>query len=199
VGDIAMIGLAALTFVATNIDGAFLLIAFMADPAYRARDVVMGQFLGSTVMTLLCVLVAKAAIATPYAGYFGLLGLLQVVIGVRKLYEGPRGPPGEAVYSPTIGWDGGGNGLRTVALTTVGSFGDNFGVYVPLFATTSVAGIGTCMTVFATMTGLWCLAAHWLVTRRILKRRLQLASSLLLPWLLIVLGISITGRALSGG
>jgi cadmium resistance protein CadD (predicted permease) len=191
-----MIGLAVLTFVATNIDGAFILIGFMADPAYRARDVVMGQLLGSTVMTLLCVLLAKAAMATPYAGYFGLLGLLQIIIGVRKLREGQRGPPDQAVYSLAAGWDG--DGMRTMALAAIGGFGDNFSAYVPLFATTSAASTGTCLTVFAVMTGLSCFAAHWLVTRRALKQRFQSASHLLLPWLLIVLGIVITGRALSG-
>jgi cadmium resistance protein CadD (predicted permease) len=194
----AMIGLAVLTFVGTNIDGAFLLIGFMADPAYRTRDVVLGQFLSSIAMTLLCVLVARATSATPYAGYFGLLGLLQVLIGIRKLRDRHLNPPGDAVFSLAGGWDGGGNGLRTVALTTIGGFGDNFGVYVPLFATTGVADTGLCVTVFAVMTGLWCFFAHWLVNRRILKHRLQLASHRLLPWLLIALGISITGRALAG-
>src|SRR5271155_109599 len=131
VTDAAMLGLAVLTFLATNIDGAFLLIGFMADPAYRARDVVLGQFLASTCMTLLCVLLAKATLATPYASYFGFLGLLQVLIGVKKLYERRRNPADEPIYSLAAAWDGGGNGLRVVAATCVGSFGDNFGAYVP--------------------------------------------------------------------
>jgi cadmium resistance protein CadD (predicted permease) len=39
--------LAATVFVATNIDDIFILVGFLADPAYRMRDVVLGHFSAS--------------------------------------------------------------------------------------------------------------------------------------------------------
>ena len=41
---LALIGLAVVVFVSTNIDDVFVLIGFFADKNYRARDVVVGQY-----------------------------------------------------------------------------------------------------------------------------------------------------------
>ena len=38
--------LAVVLFVFTDIDDVFLLMAYFADPRYRARDIVIGQYLG---------------------------------------------------------------------------------------------------------------------------------------------------------
>jgi cadmium resistance protein CadD (predicted permease) len=40
-------GLAVLLFASTNVDDIFVLIAFFSDRAFRAREVVAGQLLGS--------------------------------------------------------------------------------------------------------------------------------------------------------
>src|SRR6185312_2054414 len=77
---------AATVFVATNIDDIFILVGFLADPAYRIRDVILGQFLGVTAMTLLCLALSRTTmIVSPAA--FGWLGLLDIGIGAKKLYD----------------------------------------------------------------------------------------------------------------
>lgn len=188
-----VIALAVAAFAATNVDDIFILVGFMAHPSYRPRDVVLGQFLGGGVMTLLCFVLALAAIAISPA-WFGFLGLLVVAIGIRKLWSGaPRLRHDHAMESLHSSNDYG--EVSTVAVATIGGFGDNIGVYVPLFATRSLGDSGIVMLVFGAMTGLWCLAAFWLVYNREWGQWLRSAGYKLLPWLLIVLGVAIVSHA----
>ena len=177
--------LAATVFVATNIDDIFILVGFLADPAYRMRDVVLGQFLGVTAMTLLCLALSRTTtIVSPAA--FGWLGLLDIGIGAKKLYDGRATAREHMIGGPRRY----GDGVRIVTLATIGGFGDNVGVYVPLFAGSS-ADNGIFCAVFGIMTGLWCLGAYWLVSRGALGHRLRDIAARITPWMLIAIGIVI--------
>jgi cadmium resistance protein CadD (predicted permease) len=157
---------AATVFVATNIDDIFILVGFLADPAYRIRDVILGQFLGVTAMTLLCLALSRTTmIVSPAA--FGWLGLLDIGIGAKKLYD-CRAVARERMIGEPRRY---GDGVRIITLATIGGLGDNVGVYV-LFAGGS-ADNGIFCAVLGVMTGLWCLGAYWLVRRGMLGRRLR--------------------------
>jgi cadmium resistance protein CadD (predicted permease) len=185
--------LAATVFVATNIDDVFILVGFLADPAYRTRDVILGQFLGVTAMTLLCLALSRATMVVSPAA-FGWLGLLDIGIGAKKLYDG-RAVARERMIGEPRRY---GDGVRTVTLATIGGFGDNVGVYVPLFSGSSVDN-GIFCAVVGVMTGLWCLGAYWLVGRGMLGRGLRDIAARITPWMLIVIGIVIISHAGSFG
>jgi cadmium resistance protein CadD (predicted permease) len=193
VNVLAAVALAATAFAATNVDDIFILVGFMSDPSYRIRDVVLGQFFGATVMTLLCFALAMGAVAIAPA-YFGLLGLLEIAIGVKQLRDGRDASPPDATTASTK-TGGGGNGFRTVTFATIGGFGDNVGVYVPLYAASTLAEAGVFVTVFGAMTGLLCLLGYWLVGRGTLGRRLRVIAARVLPWLLIAVGIGVLSHA----
>jgi cadmium resistance protein CadD (predicted permease) len=67
-------------FVATNLDDIFILVAFFADPGLRARQVIVGQYLGIGALVLISVIAALIALVIPFA-YIGFLGLVPIAMG----------------------------------------------------------------------------------------------------------------------
>jgi cadmium resistance protein CadD (predicted permease) len=82
---LALIGLAIVVFVSTNIDDVFVLVGFFADKNFRARDVVVGQYVGVCALYLISAMAALISLVIPTA-YIGLLGLAPITIGIKKLY-----------------------------------------------------------------------------------------------------------------
>src|ERR1700737_1735572 len=81
---VSLVGLAIVVFASTNIDDAFVLVGFLADPNFRLRDVVIGQYTGVGTLYAISAIAALISLAIPPA-YIGLLGLAPVAIGVKKL------------------------------------------------------------------------------------------------------------------
>ena len=79
----ALIGTAIVLFASTNIDDVFVLIGFFADPKFRARDIVLGQYLG--IAALFGVSVAASLLSLVISRtYVGLLGIVPILIGLKK-------------------------------------------------------------------------------------------------------------------
>ncbi len=185
-------GVAVVVFVATNVDEAFLLAAFFADPRMSGRAVVLGQFLGTGVLVAASAAAAWAALAVP-EGYVALLGLLPLALGIRSLKDAA---PNDAelrtvearakrrMHSQVL----------AVAGVTVANGGDNLGVYVPLFAR-EPDHVPLYGAVFALMTALWCLAGYRLVRSRVVGSRLRRYGHITLPIVLIALGVWILSGA----
>ena len=122
--------------------------------------------------------------------YIGLLGLVPITIGVKKLYYLWRNQAPEELVTGT-----GGHGRKlAVAAVTIANGGDNIAVYTALFATCEVFEVPVIGIVFAVMTGLWCLAAHWLVNHRTLGVPIRAQAHRVVPFVLIGLGILILMR-----
>jgi cadmium resistance protein CadD (predicted permease) len=179
-----LLGLAAVLFASTNLDDVFVLLAFFADPRFRTRQVVVGQCLGlialygaSVIASLLSLVVAPA--------YIGLLGLAPIAMGVKQLWDlstrqggAERSATAAASHSNVI----------SVAALTIANGGDNLSVYTPIFATRTGYEIGVIGAVFAVMTALWLLAAHWLTHHRSLGAPLRRYGHRVVPFVLIALG-----------
>lgn len=169
---VPLAGLAAIVFATTNVDDIFVLVGFFADPKFRARHVVTGQYLGIAALYGVSVVVSLLALVVSPA-YIGILGLVPLMIGARKLYSLWRGSDSdENDPDPhaTLGARNS-NNIVTVAAVTIANGGDNISTYTPLFATQSAMGIGVTGLVFAAMTALWCGFAHWLVNHPALGAR----------------------------
>jgi cadmium resistance protein CadD (predicted permease) len=187
---VALVGLAVVVFASTNIDDVFVLVTFFADKNFRVRDVVIGQYAGVSTLYAISALAALISLIIPPA-YIGLLGVAPIAIGMRKLYnlrrrqkkEEGRGSSTEA------------HGRRlAVAAVTMANGGDNIAVYTALFATRGGYEVPAIGIVFAVMTGLWCLAAHWLVNHRALGGPIRRYAHRVVPFVLIGLGILILVR-----
>ena len=196
------VGVGIVVFVATNIDDIFLLAAFFADPRFRARSIVLGQYLGIGALVLVSALAARLALAFP-AGWVALLGAVPLLMGVWNLL---------ALRTDAASTESGSEERRVqdsehhaerrlhsqvlaVAFVTVANGGDNVGVYVPLFAT-AFERITLYTLTFAVMTGVWCALGYLLVNNSVLGSAIRRYGHVILPIVLIALGIYILSGAL---
>lgn len=193
------IGLALTLYVSTDIDDIFVLLAFFADPRFRTREVVLGQFLGIFTLVIGSMALALAARQVPPA-YIGLLGLVPLGLGVKKLWELLSGAeeedPEEEIEE---GWFRHSGRVLAVAGVTVANGGDNLGVYIPLFAAKPPATLALYLGVFFAMTGLWCALAVALVRHARAGALVKRFSRYLVPWVFIGLGVYILVEAGSFG
>lgn len=188
------------SFVATNIDDIVILMLFFAqvDTTFRAKHIVSGQYLGFLFL-----------IAASLPGFFGgliiskawigLLGFVPIAIGVSQLLSQksealqvqtvPSQPPSipkfpllASLLAPQT---------YQVAAVTIANGGDNIGIYVPLFASSSLTTLIVLLSVFLGMIGVWCGIAYQLVQHRTIAHFLTHYGQKVTPFVLIGLGIFI--------
>ncbi len=182
----ALVPLAVVVFVSTNLDDLFVLIALFSDPTQRPRDVITGQFLGMAILTLAALACALAASSLP-APYVGLLGLLPLLIGLSRLVfrrgerepedVDPKGGPAENVF--------------LAAAITASNGGDNIALYVPLFVGRSWREVALVLIVFSILTTVWCAVGRLIVAHPRIGTAVRRFGSRCLPWLFIALGVYI--------
>jgi cadmium resistance protein CadD (predicted permease) len=186
----ALLGLAIVLFVSTNVDDLLVLIGFFADVKFSASEIVAGQYVGVGVLFAVSAAGALLSLVIPRA-YLGLLGVFPILIGIRKLVEvrndRTQTEPGKALKPH-------GN-VASVALVTIANGGDNIGVYMPSFAVHSGGQIVIIAVVFAAMTALWCMLARWMVTHGRLGAPLRRYGHIVVPVVLIGLGLLIVHNA----
>jgi cadmium resistance protein CadD (predicted permease) len=193
---ISLLCIAVILFAWTNLDDLFVLLGFFSDPRFRARHVVIGQYLGISVLYGVSVLASLLSVVVPPA-YLGILGLVPIFMGVRKLVSLWREPKTNGVQrgSEAIFAARPGKNLLTVATVTVANGGDNIGIYTPLFATRPALEVAVAGVVFAAMTAFWCLLGYWLVQHPALGGPIRRYGHRTLPFVLIGFGILILCEA----
>ena len=190
----ALTGLAVGLFVATNLDDIFVLISFYADPKFKARQIVAGQYLGiaalfgvSAVASLITLVIAPA--------YLGLLGLIPILMGLMQLSELWRRDGNDDEDEVISAKTGGHGNVLAVSAITIANGGDNISIYVPVFGTRTLVDIVCIGMVFFVMTGLWLALAHWLVNHRTFGEPIRRYGARVLPFAFIGLGVLIMHEA----
>ena len=130
---LALVGLAFALFASTNVDDIFVLVGFFSDPRLHVREIVIGQYVGITVLFGASVAVSMFSLVIPSA-YMGLLGIAPIMIGVKKLLDLYRScdRTKASLEAPLV--SRGYMRTTTVALVTIANGGDNISVYTPTFA-----------------------------------------------------------------
>ena len=195
------LGIGAVVFAVTNIDDVILVAAFFADRRIRRWAIVAGQFLGIGALVLASALAALLALAVPQ-GWIALLGILPLVIGLRRLValrhdlrhleEG--GGSGSAARPAKLDERLRYGQMLAVAAVTVANGGDNLGVYIPLFAV-APAAIPVYALIFAVMTALLCLVGYLAVSHRLLGPSMRRHGHMALPFVLIAVGAYVLSGA----
>jgi cadmium resistance protein CadD (predicted permease) len=193
---LALIGMAIVLFASTNVDDVFVLVGFLAEKKIRTRDIVLGQYLGITTLFSASIAASLLSFVIPRA-YIGLLGVIPVLIGGKKLFElyQQRDRTEETLERHS---DANRSGrAATVALVTVANGGDNIGVYTPSFAIRSAHEIIVIALVFLVMTALWCVVAHAIVNHPKWGPPIRRFGNRVTPIVLIGLGLLILYQAVS--
>jgi len=193
--------LGVVVFVATNIDDVLVLAAFFADPTLARRSIVVGQFVGIGMLVLASTAAALLAFVVP-DGWTALLGLVPVLLGMRKLLalrwsavhdigdaetqriQREERKAERRMHSQAL----------AVAGVTIANGGDNLGVYIPMFASAPHI-IPTYALVFTIMTAIWCALGFVLVSIPHTGHAIRRYGHVALPLVLIALGLHILSGA----
>jgi cadmium resistance protein CadD (predicted permease) len=194
---LSTIGLATVLFASTNIDDIFILLGFFSDPAYKPRHVVLGQYLGIAALVAVSIVASLISLVLPPT-YVGLLGLLPVVIGIKKLVElrQDRDNDNESDGGTRLKWRGLGQ-VGAVAGVTIANGGDNLGIYTPVCATSSLAALVVTVGVFALLVAVWVGFAHWLVNHPSLGAPIRRFGHMVTPFVLMAIGVTVLYEAKS--
>jgi cadmium resistance protein CadD (predicted permease) len=205
---LSLVLLAIAAYAATNIDNLFVLLGFLTEAGAHRRPVVAGQYAGSLILVAAALVLAALLTRLP-AGYVGLLGLLPIAVGLHKGWQ--RFGPGHAqrddteddqahshardsalaARRATDSPPSRGSSSWTVASVAIANGSDNIAVYVPLYASHTPAENALVTLVFIAMIGLWCAGAAWLVDHPLLGAPIRRYGSALLPFILLVIGVSV--------
>jgi cadmium resistance protein CadD (predicted permease) len=183
-------------FASTNVDDMFVLVAFFADPRFKAREIAIGQFAGITILIGLSAVGSLLALVIPQA-YIGLFGIVAIGLGLKKMFDLFRG--GDDLPNNEGGPAGRHTQTATVALVTLANGADNIGIYMPAFAVRHGYEIGILEIVFGLMTGLWCFLAQWLVQHPRYGSLIRRHGRRVAPLVLIGIGVLIMYQAGSFG
>ena len=181
---LALFGVAVVVFVSTNTDDLFVLLGFFADPKFRARDIVIGQYVGIAALYGLSVIASLVSLVI-LKEYVGLLGSVPIFIGARNLWKVVRGKEKTEEELERHRDARATARILSVAVVTTANGGDNIGIYTSFFATRSALEIAIVGAVFAVMTGIWCLVARWLVEHPLLRQPISRYGHRIVPFVLI--------------
>jgi cadmium resistance protein CadD (predicted permease) len=195
--NLVVLGVSA--FAATNIDDIFLLMLFFSSSNLTGRHVVAGQYAGFGLLVGISAVGSLVSLVVP-SRIIGLLGLVPIAIGVKKLFDIRESPKGDGMHVQGLQTEKGRQSylsVSRVATVTFADGSDNIGVYVPLFAShgTSVE-ITALIAAFLVMTGVWCAAGYYAVNHGSLARQLRRFGHLVFPFVLIGIGISVLAEAI---
>ena len=193
-------------FVATNLDDLFLLMLYFSsannDPR-RERHIILGQYLGFSVLILVSVVGYLGSFLIP-PQYVGLLGIFPILLGIRELLSLRRVkeqdeqkdeadsislvPPG-IFRSRWLKWVN--PGAASIAAVTVANGSDNLAIYIPLFAAGGIQQMVIIIVVLLLMVRVWCFIADWLAENPVTAGPLRRYGRLIMPFVLIAIGLKI--------
>lgn len=180
-------------FGGTNIDDmvvlAVLNVSSRADGRPKVWQIWVGQYAGIAALVVISLLAALGLTLVP-EGWIWLLGLVPLVLGVRKLVMAIRAHRCGDQISPAVA-----TGLPGVIGLTLANGGDNIAAYTPLFSTIGVGDTAVTLVVFAAGVALWCLIGSWLVSHRKITQAIQRWGHWIVPAVYIVIGLYVIHRA----
>jgi cadmium resistance protein CadD (predicted permease) len=195
---LSTLAIAIAAFASTNIDDLLLLSSLFVDTEFQALSVIVGQFLGMSLLVLISILAALFTITIPRE-WIGLLGFAPLFLGTYRLWKLLNGRPEksrikcnvqdfigkERIKIPSVRSE-----VLLATLLTVANGGDNLSVYIPLFSVQR-ASMPFYALVFAMMTALWCLLGYHLTNHRMWRERLKRYARFAIPFILIAIGLNV--------
>ena len=205
-------------FIATNIDDILILVLFFAQTNHqanhqanhlkrknqflRSQEIIAGQYLGFGVLILASLPGFLGGFMVPRP-WLGWLGLVPLAIGLSSLLKKSETETDLPTVNNTVTNTFTNQEKKQrlvklispqiyqVATVTVGNGGDNIGIYVPLFANSTLPQLLIILAVFFVMIALWCGIAYSLTCHPLVLRALDHYGNAIVPLVFIALGIYI--------
>jgi len=190
-----LFGIGIVSFIASNIDDTFVLMLLFSSLRFQTRHIVIGQFIGIGVLTIISALGALIALVLP-PFFIALMGLIPIAIGIKRLLEyyerNKRTDTNKNIQ------DKGKNLISFLAVSgiTIANGGDDVGVFTPLFAKyNTVVEVSTLVAIFMGLTVVWCTFTYYFVNHPVIATRIRQIGDIITPFVLIGLGLYILADA----
>lgn len=190
-GSIVLIAI--VSFIATNLDDLLLLMIFFAYPDYKNYQIIISQYLGISTLIIVSTFAYFFRFFIP-SSWINLLGIFPISIGIQKLLK-LREKNSEENDSNKLENKSHNRIMKSpilvMASIVFANGGDNISVYAPLFANLNIYQLYFVVLIFLVMIGIWCFIGHVLVNNRKLGGNIRKYGHIILPFALILIGISI--------
>ena len=204
---IATIKIGLATAVATTFDDNIYLTAFFSEVnrTFRPQHVVVGEILGFTVLMMISLVGFIMGLVIP-STWTGLLGILPIVIGLKNLIDLNKDDSAEdksANLKRNSKFRGFDSRKRTlwdvirdpqtyrVSSVTIANAGNNLGIYIPLFATSSIQSLSVIIPICYLIVGCWLCMSYTLTHLPVIALVLSRYASKFFPFVLMWLGFRI--------
>lgn len=193
--------------VATTFDDNIYLTAFFSEVnrTFRPKHVAVGEVLGFSVLVIVSLIGFAMGLVIP-STWTGLLGILPILIGINNLCtlnrddsaedkpaRSSRGSKFRGFESRKLSlWDA----IRDrqtyrVSTVTIANGGNNLGIYVPLFASSSIQQLVTIIPICYLTVGFWLLMSYSLTHQPGIAFVLSRYARKVFPFVLMWLGFRI--------
>ena len=188
---IATIFTAVVAYVATSIDYVIILLILFSQTLKKGqlRSIVIGQYLGTTILVGVSLLAAYGLTLVP-PHWVGLLGLIPIYLGIRVWKREEEEEDEENLLSRLS--SGKPNRLFiTVTAITLAAGGDNIGVYIPYFSTLNPSETVVMLVVFTILVAVLCYLSYRLASIKTISETIEKWEHWIVPIVFIGLGILI--------
>jgi cadmium resistance protein CadD (predicted permease) len=204
---IATINIGIATAIATTFDDNIYLTAFFSEVnrTFRPKHVAVGEVLGFTILMIISLIGFVLGLVIP-STWTGLLGILPILIGINNLRtlnqddsaedkpaHSKKGSKFRGFESRRLSlWDV----IRDrqtyrVSAVTIANGGNNLGIYVPLFASSSIQQLATIIPICYLTVGCWLLMSYSLTHQPGIAFVLSRYARKIFPFVLMWLGFRI--------
>lgn len=148
-------------YISTSIDYLIILMVIFGSVNRKERWLIYwGDLLGTSVLVAASLVMAFILGFVPQEWLLGLLGIIPVLMGLRLLISG-ESDDDEVVESQMKKRR---NIIMNVAIITIATCGaDNIGIYVPIFAQSTVQTLAVILITFFFMLSLFCYVGYLLI------------------------------------
>ncbi|MEN1967246.1 CadD family cadmium resistance transporter [Lentibacillus sp. N15] len=180
------------SYIATSIDYIVILVVLFAQMKKQKgsiRDIVLGQYLGFTILIVVSLLAAFGLALIPQQ-WIGLLGLVPIFIGLKVLFEkeDDEDEENEEVLKSTNRFS---SLIFSVAVIMLAAGGDNLGVYIPYFTTLNKIELAVTIVIYYIAAGVLLYFCHRISAVKGVSETVEKYEKIIVPIVFVILGIMI--------
>lgn len=184
---------AVISFIATEIDDFLVAVIIFAQYAKKTERaaIIAGKYIGLAVLAGGSAFLAVFLSRFPHE-YIGFLGLVPLALGIKSCFKKDGSDAADSLADADDHSSLTKKGFAVILFSisiTIGSGGDNIGVYIPLFASMNSASKLITLTVYACMQAAWCTLQIFTAGIPPVKKIISRTSRVLVPAVFVLLGL----------
>ncbi|KLE15727.1 cadmium resistance protein CadD [Clostridium sp. C8] len=177
-----------IAYIATSIDNIFILLILFAEMKKDSlKDIILGQYVGFTILIVISLLGAFGLTFIPQQ-WIGLLGLIPMYLGFKALFKDEEDDEGDEIVESAGKFS---KLFFSVTFISLAASGDNLGVYIPYFTTLNISELVVTLITFYILVAVLCYISYKLASFKYISEAIEKFERIIVPIVFIALGIMI--------